>query len=202
MSVFLFFPTPSPVQAVYKTSDHCHYEGWIEPYYPEASLSVQRFYSWTGSFVRIEPVWKDLKCGQKRMITVHYVLNTEGYKRISTMNFYYVVSMRFAERVLLGSSLAIHPQEITAVSHLHGILCPPFPFLLLLLCDQQQGPSSSSGNIQHALRLMFKHLRSSHCRLSCPCIMNLIAAFSLQLLPTHTCLDILCTGHGKRQDCP
>lgn len=102
MSVFLFFPTPSSVQAVYKTSDHCHYEGWIEPYYPEASHSVQRFYSWTSSFVRIEPLWKDLKCGQKRMITVHYVLNTEGYKRMSTVNFCYVVSVRLWFGLLKG----------------------------------------------------------------------------------------------------
>uniref|UniRef100_A0A8D2NIM6 Ovostatin n=1 Tax=Zonotrichia albicollis TaxID=44394 RepID=A0A8D2NIM6_ZONAL len=89
------------LKAVYKTSDHCHYEGWIEPYYPEASLSVERFYSWTGSFVRIEPVWKHLKCGQKRVITVHYVLNTEGYKRINTMNFYYV-GMAKGKIVLTG----------------------------------------------------------------------------------------------------
>uniref|UniRef100_A0A8C0U3V7 Ovostatin-like n=1 Tax=Cyanistes caeruleus TaxID=156563 RepID=A0A8C0U3V7_CYACU len=89
------------LKAVYKTSDHCHYEGWIEPYYPEASLSVQRFYSWTSSFLRIEPLWKDLKCGQKRMITVHYVLNTEGYKRITTMSFYYV-GMAKGKIVLTG----------------------------------------------------------------------------------------------------
>lgn len=102
MLVFLFFPTPSPVQAVYKTNDHCHYEGWIEPYYPEASLTIPRFYSWTSSFVRIEPLWKDLKCGQKRMITVHYILNIEGYKRINTMNFYYVVSMTLQVGLLRG----------------------------------------------------------------------------------------------------
>ncbi|NWR45528.1 OVOS protein, partial [Regulus satrapa] len=89
------------LKAVYKTSDHCHYEGWIEPYYPEASFSIQRFYSWTSSFVRIEPFWEDLKCGQKRMITVHYVLNTEGYKRINTMNFYYV-GMAKGKFVLTG----------------------------------------------------------------------------------------------------
>ncbi|PKU29121.1 hypothetical protein llap_20575 [Limosa lapponica baueri] len=71
--------------------------GWIEPSYPDASLSIQRFYSWTSSFVRIEPLWQDLKCGQKRLITVHYVLNTEGYKSINTMNFYYVVRLQFSE---------------------------------------------------------------------------------------------------------
>ncbi|KAM6420957.1 LOW QUALITY PROTEIN: ovostatin-like [Pluvialis apricaria] len=89
------------LRATYKTSDHCHSEGWIEPSYPDASLSIQRFYSWTNSFVRIEPLWKDLSCGQKRMITVHYVLNTEGYKSINTMNFYYV-GMAKGKIVLTG----------------------------------------------------------------------------------------------------
>ncbi|NXU52225.1 OVOS protein, partial [Turnix velox] len=78
------------LRATYKTSDRCHSDGWIEPSYPDASFFIQRFYSWTNSFVRIEPSWKDLSCGQKRMITVYYILNTEGYKSISTMNFYYV----------------------------------------------------------------------------------------------------------------
>ncbi|NWV38179.1 OVOS protein, partial [Grantiella picta] len=89
------------LKAIYKSSDHCHFEGWIEPYYPEASLSIQRFYSWTSSFVRIEPLWKDLKCGQKRLITVHYVLNTEGYEGINTTNFYYV-GMAKGKIVLTG----------------------------------------------------------------------------------------------------
>ncbi|XP_074445031.1 ovostatin-like [Larus michahellis] len=89
------------LRATYKTSDHCHSEGWIEPSYPDASLSIQRFYSWTSSFVRIEPLWKDLSCGRKRMITVHYILNTEGYESINTMNFYYV-GMAKGKIVLTG----------------------------------------------------------------------------------------------------
>ncbi|XP_009940227.2 ovostatin [Opisthocomus hoazin] len=89
------------LKATYKTSHQCHTEGWIEPSYPDATLSIQRFYSWTNSFVRIEPLWKDLSCGQKRVITVHYVLNTEGYKSINTLNFYYV-GMAKGKIVLTG----------------------------------------------------------------------------------------------------
>lgn len=100
--VFLFFPTLSPHQATYKTSDQCHSEGWIEPSYPDASFSIQRFYSWTSSFVRIDPLWKDLSCGEKRTITVYYILNTEGYKDIDTMNFYYVVSLGLLHGLLKG----------------------------------------------------------------------------------------------------
>jgi len=116
MFVFLFFPSTSPNQALYKTSDQCHSEGWMEPSYPDASLSVQRLYSWTSSFVRIEPLWKDMSCGQKRMITVYYILNTEGYEHINIVNFYYVVSIGllhgFTERSLPGTYLAVHPQQL------------------------------------------------------------------------------------------
>lgn len=100
--VLLFFPTLSPDQAIYKTSDQCHSEGWIEPSYPDASFSIQRFYSWTSSFVRIEPLWKDLSCGQKKMITVYYILNTEGYEGINAVNFYYVVSVGLLHSLLKG----------------------------------------------------------------------------------------------------
>ncbi|XP_010140122.1 PREDICTED: ovostatin-like [Buceros rhinoceros silvestris] len=89
------------LKATYKTSDQCHSEGWIEPSYPDASFSIQRFYSWTSSFVRIEPLWKDLSCGQKRTITVYYILNTEGYQGINAMNFYYV-GMAKGKVVLTG----------------------------------------------------------------------------------------------------
>uniref|UniRef100_A0A8B9NRJ9 OVOS protein n=1 Tax=Apteryx owenii TaxID=8824 RepID=A0A8B9NRJ9_APTOW len=112
-----FFPTPCPYQATYKTSDQCHSEGWIEPSYPDASVSIQCFYSWTNSFVRIELLWKDLSCGQKKMITVHYVWNTEEYESINIMNFYY--GMAKGETVLTGEN------------KIFGFLYLLVPFLLL-----------------------------------------------------------------------
>ncbi|NWH63128.1 OVOS protein, partial [Geococcyx californianus] len=89
------------LKATSKISDQCHTDGWIEPSYPDAFFSIQRFYSWTDSFVRIEPLWKDLSCGQKKMINVHYVLNTEGYKSINAVNFSYV-GMAKGKIVLTG----------------------------------------------------------------------------------------------------
>ncbi|NXU73929.1 OVOS protein, partial [Oreotrochilus melanogaster] len=77
------------LKATYKTSDQCHSEGWIEPSHLDASLSIQRFYSWTSSFVRIRPLWRDLRCGQETTMTVDYILNTEGYNT-NTLSFYYV----------------------------------------------------------------------------------------------------------------
>lgn len=54
-------------------------------------MCVQRFYSLTNSFVRIEPVQEKLSCGQQRMINVLYVLDKEGYGNAMRTNFYYVV---------------------------------------------------------------------------------------------------------------
>uniref|UniRef100_A0A8C2TZ08 Ovostatin n=1 Tax=Coturnix japonica TaxID=93934 RepID=A0A8C2TZ08_COTJA len=89
------------LKAIYKTGDQCHSEGWIEPSYPDAYFSVQRLYSWTSSFVRIDPLWKYMSCGQKRMITVYYILNMEGYEHINIVNFYYV-GMAKGKIVLTG----------------------------------------------------------------------------------------------------
>ncbi|NXD41952.1 OVOS protein, partial [Copsychus sechellarum] len=58
---------------------------------PKASFLVQRFYSRTNSFLKIEPVREELSCGQQQTINVHYVLNREGYNNATHTNFYYVV---------------------------------------------------------------------------------------------------------------
>ncbi|NXI50424.1 OVOS protein, partial [Chloroceryle aenea] len=96
------------LKATYKSDDHCHFEGWIEPSYPDASFSIQRFYSWTSSFVRIEPLWNELSCGKKRMLTVDYILNMEGYNTINTMNFYYVGMAK--GRIVLTGEIEVNIQ--------------------------------------------------------------------------------------------
>ncbi|KAM9388176.1 ovostatin-like [Phaethornis superciliosus] len=64
---------------------------WNNDKEPQVLFSVQRFYSRTNSFVKIEPVQEKLSCGQKRTINIHYVLNTEGYRNARHTNFYYLV---------------------------------------------------------------------------------------------------------------
>uniref|UniRef100_A0A663LXU2 Ovostatin n=1 Tax=Athene cunicularia TaxID=194338 RepID=A0A663LXU2_ATHCN len=55
-------------------------EKCLLPSNPQALFVVQRFYSRTNSFVKIEPVKEKLSCGHQQAIIVHYVLNSEGYK--------------------------------------------------------------------------------------------------------------------------
>lgn len=86
-------------------------EGWLVPFYTEAFFSIQRFYSWTNSFVRIEPVWKELNCGLNKLITVHYILNKKQYRGATSVNFFYLVSNcerlpGFSERALVGICIA------------------------------------------------------------------------------------------------
>lgn len=91
---------------IYKTNDNCNAIGWLIPYYPEAYYSVQRFYSQTNSFVKIKPEPEVLRCGQRKSITVHYILNKKAYGKATSIKFYYVVSvvwlLCFPERILSG----------------------------------------------------------------------------------------------------
>ncbi|XP_062979689.1 ovostatin-like [Elgaria multicarinata webbii] len=87
------------LRLIYQPHENCNSDGWLLPYYPEASHSVQRFYSRTGSFVKIHRVFEDLPCGQRRPIKVSYILNniqdnTEDVKGGDTATFYYIVLVK------------------------------------------------------------------------------------------------------------
>ncbi|KAJ7316257.1 hypothetical protein JRQ81_002419 [Phrynocephalus forsythii] len=73
--------------------DQCTDYGWLDTYQPEAIHYIQRFYSGSDSFMKIEPVLEELPCGQQRSITVHYILSKEQYKdtQTTTVYFYHVL---------------------------------------------------------------------------------------------------------------
>ncbi|NXD24456.1 OVOS protein, partial [Spelaeornis formosus] len=85
------FFDPSLKLTVRKRPDECTDFIWGVDNEPKASFLVQRFYSRTNSFLKIEPVTEELSCGQQQTINVHYVLNREGYSNATHTNFYYVV---------------------------------------------------------------------------------------------------------------
>ncbi|NWX36500.1 OVOS protein, partial [Notiomystis cincta] len=96
------FFEPSFKLTVKQAPDECADFIWGIDNEPKASFLVQRFYSWTNSFLKIEPVAEELSCGQQRTINVHYALNRDGYSNITHINFYYVVTL------LLASSPLVH----------------------------------------------------------------------------------------------
>nr|XP_028568281.1 LOW QUALITY PROTEIN: ovostatin-like [Podarcis muralis] len=79
------------LRAIYEP-DQCTEYGWLENYKPEAVHYVQRYFSRTNSFVKIEPVLRELPCGKREAISVHYILNKVQNEELpSKVHFYYLI---------------------------------------------------------------------------------------------------------------
>ncbi|XP_040504344.1 ovostatin [Gallus gallus] len=86
-----FFNPTVKLRATQAPDDCADFFMWRNDHESEALFFVRRFYSRTNSFVRIEPVEEKLRCGQQRMINIHYVLSRKGYRNATHTDFYYVV---------------------------------------------------------------------------------------------------------------
>uniref|UniRef100_A0A7N5JHF9 Ovostatin-like n=1 Tax=Ailuropoda melanoleuca TaxID=9646 RepID=A0A7N5JHF9_AILME len=75
------FETQYKLKAVYQ-SDQCTDYPWLDNYQIEVVQYIQRFFSKSGSFLKIEPVLEELPCGKQKSIIVHYILNKDQYKNI------------------------------------------------------------------------------------------------------------------------
>uniref|UniRef100_G3SPT5 Alpha-2-macroglobulin like 1 n=1 Tax=Loxodonta africana TaxID=9785 RepID=G3SPT5_LOXAF len=63
--------------------------------YPQSEYFVERFYSRTNSFLKIVPEREELRCNQQKQVTVHYILNMEGFEDKTYMApFSYLTSNR------------------------------------------------------------------------------------------------------------
>ncbi|XP_015280964.1 PREDICTED: ovostatin-like, partial [Gekko japonicus] len=77
---------------IFYQPDQCTEYGWLETEQPEAVRYLFRFFSRTDSFVKIEPVLEELKCGQQRPVTVHYVLNRDRHEGTTiSLDFFYIL---------------------------------------------------------------------------------------------------------------
>ncbi|XP_026723502.1 ovostatin-like [Athene cunicularia] len=102
---------------------------WRNDDEPQALFVVQRFYSRTNSFVKIEPVKEKLSCGHQQAIIVHYVLNSEGYKNARHTNFYYVVMTK--GKIILSGQKKVN---------IFG--APRGTFSITLTVSEELGPSA------------------------------------------------------------
>lgn len=106
--ILLSFVPFSP-QAIYEP-DQCTEYGWLENYKPEAVHYVQRYFSRTNSFVKIEPVLRELPCGKREAISVHYILNKVQNEELpSKVHFYYLVSAERLSGFAMTFLLAFNP---------------------------------------------------------------------------------------------
>uniref|UniRef100_A0A8C4JDK4 Alpha-2-macroglobulin n=1 Tax=Dromaius novaehollandiae TaxID=8790 RepID=A0A8C4JDK4_DRONO len=79
------------IRATHKTQSYCYDHSWVIPYYEQGYLQVQRFYSPSKSFLKIEPKSETLSCGSTTEVRVHYILTPEAIEEEKKIVFYYLV---------------------------------------------------------------------------------------------------------------
>ncbi|KAF5912438.1 hypothetical protein HPG69_004108, partial [Diceros bicornis minor] len=84
------------LKATYIRPQTCYLPSWLTPEYVDAYFTVPRFYSRTNSFLKIVPEPKQLGCNQQKIVTVHYLLNSEAYGDDSSINFFYLIMVKGA----------------------------------------------------------------------------------------------------------
>ncbi|XP_053548778.1 alpha-2-macroglobulin isoform X2 [Bombina bombina] len=75
----------------YKTVQYCHRQRWLTPSYQEDSRSVNHFYSQSKSFVKVQPIFRELQCHIVEKINVQYVLTPKGVRETKNAVFHYLV---------------------------------------------------------------------------------------------------------------
>ncbi|XP_029436361.1 alpha-2-macroglobulin isoform X2 [Rhinatrema bivittatum] len=79
------------LRATYKSFPTCYRHNWIQPSYEDANQQVKQFYSYSQSFLKIQPVHHPLPCEHQEELTVHYVLSPEGLKQATEAVIHYLV---------------------------------------------------------------------------------------------------------------
>nr|XP_060619440.1 ovostatin-like [Anolis sagrei ordinatus] len=115
----------------YHEPDQCTDYGWLETDYPEATHYIHRFFSRSDSFVKIEPMLKELPCDQKTAITVHYILSKDQYKNVQTItvSFHYILMTK-------GKIVDCGVKPVRIIPGQYGT------FTIILSIDQKLAPRS------------------------------------------------------------
>ncbi|XP_075699320.1 alpha-2-macroglobulin [Rhinoderma darwinii] len=79
------------LRAVYKTSEQCYSQYTLFPIHEEALRSVQHFYSRTESYIKIQPLYRTLPCGNDKTLTVFYALTPQGVGDVPGVVFHHLV---------------------------------------------------------------------------------------------------------------
>ncbi|XP_068111358.1 alpha-2-macroglobulin-like isoform X2 [Hyperolius riggenbachi] len=103
------------LRVTYKTGESCYSQKSILPTYEEASRSVNHFYSSSESFLKIQPIYRTLKCPEEERLVVHYVLTPKGAGERTHAEFHHLI-MSKGEIVSSGK----HKVELNATGESHG----------------------------------------------------------------------------------
>ncbi|KAG8551292.1 hypothetical protein GDO81_004048 [Engystomops pustulosus] len=80
------------VKVSYLNPDQCYYEEWSRKDFPSVENMVQRFYSFSSSFIQMKRPKGELSCGESHGIDMAYIISEEGTGAgVNSVTFYYMV---------------------------------------------------------------------------------------------------------------
>nr|XP_056704329.1 ovostatin-like [Euleptes europaea] len=141
---------------VFHQPDPCAEDGWLETDQPESVRFVYRFFSRTDSFVKAVPVLEELKCGQRRPVTVHYVLNKDRLEgRISKLYFFYILLAQ--DKIMANGKQQVsvqigHPGTFSILLSADEKLAPRAKMLVYIFHDGELVADSISFDVEKCFR--------------------------------------------------
>ncbi|CAI9578846.1 unnamed protein product [Staurois parvus] len=111
-----FYQNSITLTISHKSRDkHCYSDSTLFPTYQEESRTINHFYSRSKSYLKIQPIFHTLKCGEHESPTVHYILTPEGVRNMSHAVFHHLV-MSKGKIIDTGN----HKVELNAKQVSHG----------------------------------------------------------------------------------
>uniref|UniRef100_A0A452R4E0 Alpha-2-macroglobulin n=1 Tax=Ursus americanus TaxID=9643 RepID=A0A452R4E0_URSAM len=83
--------TSLTVRVKHKDSSPCYGYQWLLAEHEEAHHTANLVFSLSKSFVRLEPLPRELPCGQTQTVQAHYILNARVLQELNELVFYYLI---------------------------------------------------------------------------------------------------------------
>ncbi|OCT71339.1 hypothetical protein XELAEV_18034319mg [Xenopus laevis] len=83
------------IKVSYKTVGYCPRNRWLVASYEEETRTINNFYSWSKSYLKIQPIHRTLKCQRVEEVNVHYILTSEGVGEARNAVFHYLLHSFF-----------------------------------------------------------------------------------------------------------
>ncbi|XP_055665053.1 alpha-2-macroglobulin-like isoform X2 [Falco peregrinus] len=99
------------IRADHKPELNCYDSDWITPSYEHAMRRINRFYSPSKSFLKIEPKPETLSCGSPTEIQVHYIFTPEAVGEQKKIVIYYLVMAKGDIMLANTHNLTVNPGE-------------------------------------------------------------------------------------------
>ncbi|KAJ1122194.1 hypothetical protein NDU88_000697 [Pleurodeles waltl] len=110
------------IRVSYKDTTYCGDSRWVYPSYNGDNHMAKYFYSKSNSYVKIQPIYDILEADHTQVITVHYILSSEGLGESKEVDFHYLLMSK--------GGITKHGKHTIDVAHVtHGA---PGTFMLSL----------------------------------------------------------------------